>query len=101
MELLKQRGWSKTRPNLFHFRTHNGNEVDLVLETRDGQVAGIEVKASATVTASDFRGLKALAEVAGDRFVRGIVLYAGETVVPFAKNLLALPVPYLWDNRHL
>ena len=98
MELLKQRGWSKAQPNLFHFRTHGGDEVDLVLESKDGRVSGIEVKASATVTSNDFKGLKALAEVAGDRFVRGIVLYAGETVVPFARNLLAIPVSSLWNN---
>ena len=27
----------------------------------------------------------------------GILLYAGTTVVPFGKNLLALPMPGLWD----
>lgn len=96
LELLKQRGWSKRRPGLFHFRTHSGDEVDLVLEDTQGRVAGIEVKASGTVTAADFKGLKTLAEVSGNRFIRGIVLYTGNTVVPFARNMLALPVSALW-----
>lgn len=97
LELLKQRGWSTVQPNLFHFRTHNGDEVDLVLEDAAGRIVGIEVKASATVDGSHFKGLKVLAEAAGSRFVRGIMLYTGATAVPFAKNLHALPLPNLWS----
>jgi uncharacterized protein len=97
MELLKQRGWSKSRPSLFHFRTHNGEEVDLILEDAAGRIVGIEVKASATVTAADFKGLKLLDGAAQDRFVRGIVLYTGATTVPFGRNLTALPVSALWN----
>jgi predicted AAA+ superfamily ATPase len=98
MELLKQRGWSKLQPNLFHFRTHNGDEVDLVLEDPSGRIVGIEVKASASVNAGNFKGLKALADATGDRFQRGIVLYAGNSAVPFGKNLWALPMPSLWEQ---
>ena len=36
-------------------------EVDIVLERDDGMIASIEVKASATVKASDFSGLRACA----------------------------------------
>jgi uncharacterized protein len=97
MELLKQRGWSKHRPNLFHFRTHNGEEVDLVVEDASGRIVGVEVKASATVTEADFKGMKLLAGAAPDRFVRGIVLYTGPTAVPFGRNLTALPVAALWN----
>jgi predicted AAA+ superfamily ATPase len=96
MELLKQRGWSKTKPVLHHYRTHGGNEVDLVLENRAGRIVGIEVKTSASIDAGHFKGLKALADAAGDRFVRGIVLYSGNAAVPFGKNLIALPMPTLW-----
>jgi predicted AAA+ superfamily ATPase len=97
MELLKQRGWSKTKPALHHYRTHGGDEVDLVLEDRAGRIVGIEVKASASIDAGHFKGLKALADAAGDRFVRGIVLYSGNAAVPFGKNLIALPMPTLWS----
>ena len=38
LELLKQRGWSKLQSTLHHFRTHNGDEVDLVLEDRAGRI---------------------------------------------------------------
>ena len=96
MELLKQLGWSERRCRLFHFRTQGGAEVDLVLEDRAGRLVGIEVKGAASVGRRDFRGLKALTAVAGDRFVRGVVLYTGAAVVPFGARLHALPVAQLW-----
>ena len=45
---------------MYHFRSHAGDQVDLVLEQRSGTIAGIEVKSAATVTASDFKGLRPL-----------------------------------------
>lgn len=99
MELVKQAGWSVDPPALYHFRTHEGDEVDLVLERRGGALVGIEVKSAATVTAADFKGLRALAEVAGRRLRRGIVLYTGAEVVPFGARFLALPVEALWRWR--
>lgn len=96
MELQKQSAWSETQPRLFHFRTQTGQEVDVVLEDPAGRVVGVEIKASATVGARDFRGLRALAEASGNRFRRGVVLYTGRTAVPFGKDLYALPVSSLW-----
>lgn len=98
VELQKQSAWSATQPRPFHFRTQTGQEVDIVLEDAAGRVVGVEVKASATVGARDFRGLRALAEASGDRFRRGVVLYTGRTAVPFGENLHALPVSSLWST---
>jgi predicted AAA+ superfamily ATPase len=97
MELLKQVGWSATRPRLFHFRSHDGREVDLVLEAPDGRVVGIEVKAAVTVGAADFRGLRWLAEACGPRFHRGFLLHSGAEVVPFGSALYAVPHDAVWD----
>jgi len=96
MELRKQAPWSKTQPELFHFRTQVGREVDIVLEDRSGRIVGIEVKASATLGTDDLKGLKALAELAGKRFHRGVVLYAGQDAIPFGSRIHALPVSALW-----
>ena len=60
------------------------------------QSAGVEVKAGATLGGSDVRGLQAMANAAGKRWVRGVVLYTGTEVIPFAANLHALPLPLLW-----
>ena len=96
-ELTKQLGWSTARPTLHHFRTHGGQEVDLVLEDPRGRVVGIEVTASATVTASDLAGLRALAEIAGKAFVQGIVLHLGASQVSFGPGLTACPLEVLWS----
>ena len=96
MELIKQLGWSERRCRLFHFRTESGAEVDLVLEDRGGRLVGIEVKSAASLQKRDFRGLQSLAEASGRQFVGGVVLYTGATVVPFGRNLRALPISQLW-----
>ena len=96
MELLKQLTWSNAGLQLFHFRTSAGQEVDLVIEDRSGGLIGIEVKAGARVEGKDFSGLHLLAELSGERFRHGFVLHTGDSVVPFGKNLHALPIQYLW-----
>ncbi len=96
MELIKHAGWGEARPRLFHFRTQNGREVDIVLEEPGGRLVGVEVKTSATVTNSDFKGLRALAEATRERFVRGIVFYTGTQTLPFGDGMTAMPISYLW-----
>ncbi len=100
IELMKQADWSATHAALYHLRTANGEKVDIVLEAPSGTVVGIEVKAAASVDASDFRGLRILAEMAGHRFLRGILLYLGPQAVPFGTNLCALPISSLWRWQH-
>jgi len=95
-ELTRLASWSEVGPRLFHFRTHAGQETDVILEDGSGSVVGVEVKARTTVRARDFRTLRALAESLGDRFRRGIVLYTGSTAIPFGERFHALPVPWLW-----
>ena len=96
-ELRKQLGWAKARADLFHFRTHGGREVDLVLEHDDGRITGIEVKASASVDDGDFKGLRVLQEEAAGRFVRGVLLYTGSEALSFGSGLQALPLGCLWN----
>jgi uncharacterized protein len=57
----------------------------------------VEVKASATVTAADFRGLRKLKDATGRRFAGGVVLYDGETTASFGDALFAVPVRALWE----
>jgi len=97
MELRKQSAWSETRPEFYFWRTASGQEVDILLEDSAGRLVGIEVKAGATLSGSDFKGLQAMASAAGKRWVRGVVLYTGSDVVPFAANLHGLPMSQLWS----
>jgi predicted AAA+ superfamily ATPase len=97
MELARQLTWSDERGRLFHYRTKDKLEVDAVIETPDGRIIGIEVKAGATVRAEDLAGLRNLASLAGDRFVAGYVLYTGQQTLPFGDKIRALPLDALWQ----
>lgn len=97
-ELQRQASWRETPITFHHFRDRDGVEVDLVLEQGAGAVAGIEVKAGATVTASDFRGLRKLQQAAGKRFTHGVVLYDGTTSASFGDGLYAVPIRALWES---
>jgi predicted AAA+ superfamily ATPase len=96
MELRKQSVWSETQPQLYHWRTASGQEVDIVLEDSSGHLVGVEVKASATLHGGDIGGLQHLAKASGKRWIRGVVLYTGTEVIPFASNLHGVPVSLLW-----
>jgi uncharacterized protein len=98
MELDRQTSWLDDRPQLFHFRDREQREVDIVIEHRDGSVSGIEVKASATLRAQDFRGLRHLEDKLGDRFNAGALLYTGARTVPFGARLAAVPLCGLWAS---
>src|SRR5262249_13530566 len=75
----------------YNYRTKDGVEVDAVIETPDGRVIGVEVKAGATVRAEDLTGLRSLAIILGERFVAGYVLYTGQQTLPFGEKLRAVP----------
>jgi uncharacterized protein len=95
-EVTKQIGWFDQSCMLYHYRDKEQDEVDLIVESGSGAVVGIEVKAAATVTASDFKGMKKLASACGDDLKVGLVLYDGDQVVPFGERLFAAPVSCLW-----
>jgi uncharacterized protein len=95
-ELEKQSGWSEGRYAFSHFRDKDGVEVDIIAEDEAGRIVGIEVKASATVTASDFAGLTRLSAAAGE-FVAGVVLYDGSEPLSFGDKMQALPLASLWS----
>jgi predicted AAA+ superfamily ATPase len=97
MEIARQLTWSDERAELFHYRTRDKVEVDALVQNRQGRVIGIETKASATVRAEDFRGLRHLAARLGDDFVAGIVLYTGPETLSFGDRLRAMPIAALWE----
>ena len=95
-EMVKQLSNGQTKAELYHFRTSDGKEVDFVLEKPDGSVFAIEVKNAESVNKNDFKGIMAFAELTGTDFIGGVVLYAGKDVVPFGKNVWAVPFNVLW-----
>jgi predicted AAA+ superfamily ATPase len=95
-ELRKQTSWTDPQVSLYHFRTAAGLEVDLILEKPDGSIAGVEIKARATVAPADFAALQALRDQLKKRFRSGVVLYGGDQALPFGDKLWALPMENLW-----
>jgi len=94
-ELRRQASGEPEPIAFYHFRNRDDHEVDIVLE-QGALLAGVEVKASGTVRTEDFRGLRKLQEIAGDRFACGVLLYDGEVSLPFGPRLFALPMQSLW-----
>jgi len=94
-EVSKSAGWAGKPVRLYHYRSHDQNEVDLVIEGEDGRICGIEVKLSGGVDGSHFKGLRHLKQIAGKRFHHGYLVYAGSSSVGFENQLSTLPLSAL------
>jgi len=97
-ELLKHVQTADSDYRLMSYRDTDQVEVDFVIENTAGELICIEVKASATVSESDLKGLKKLASLAGDQFKMGVVLYNGEQTLPLGPHLWAAPLSSLWGR---
>ena len=101
MEIVRHLAWASVPATAYHYRDpdrRRGGEIDLVLEGRSGALVAIEAKASATVRASDFAALVRLREARGSDLRAGVVVYTGESVLPFGDRLWAVPVSALWSG---
>lgn len=100
LQELRRQASGRAEPfSFFHFRDRDGYEVDIVIERGAGQIAGVEVKAAASVAERDLRGLRRLKDAAGSRFARGVVLYDGEAGIDFGERLYAAPLRTLWETQ--
>lgn len=91
-EVRKMATWSDVMTTPYHYRTTSGLEVDLVLESQDRRIVGIEVKSASRIRSNNLNGLRHLAEAAGDRFVAGVILYRGDSAAQVGDRLYALPL---------
>lgn len=97
-EVFRLATWSDVQLKCHHYRDKDQDEVDLILEDDAGEMIGLEVKAAATVTTQDFRGLRKVAAATGEAFKAGWVLYDGEKILPFGEKLAAIPLSCLWSD---
>ncbi len=93
-ELLKAITYAHRRAGLFYYRTSDKKEIDFILEYSNSVIA-IEVKASKSVSKSDFKHIYHLAKEIPDTFSKGIVLYSGETFLKIDTNMYAIPFGFL------
>ncbi|GHV79761.1 ATPase [Spirochaetia bacterium] len=78
------------------FRTQDNKEVDFVVEKRNGDTLGIEVKLSGSISGGDISSLRLLQDSLGDKFKKGVVLYTGSELVSLARDIWAVPLPFLY-----
>ncbi len=97
-EISKQLDWLDAPVQRGHWRTHDGDEVDLVLEREDGMIAAVEVKAGSRVTARELRSLLTLRRKLGSQFLGGLVLYTGAHAYTHERDLHVVPVARLWQG---
>jgi uncharacterized protein len=95
-ELLKQASWAEGVSGVGHWRSRDGDEVDLVIERDDGMVLAFEVKAAGRVPGGDLAPLRKLRQAAGDAFLAGVALYLGARSYTFEDRLHVMPVDRIW-----
>ncbi len=101
-ELLRSMPLQTEDVRLYHWRNANKREIDILIDAGD-RLVGIEIKASASVSADDFRHLKWFATQGPGRTrtFSGIVFHLGENKLSFGDNCFALPVSALWGEIRL
>ncbi|MEV6350067.1 ATP-binding protein [Actinoplanes sp. NPDC051851] len=95
-ELRKHVSWMDEQVSTGHWRTHDGDEVDYVIEFDDGQVLAFEVKANERVAGTDLKGLRKLRDALGDRFIAGVALSTGLRSFTYEDRIHVMPVDRLW-----
>lgn len=100
-ELRKQVSWLAEPVTTGHWRTHDDDEVDFVIEFDDGGVLAFEVKSGERVSGADLRGLRKLREALGTRFVAGVALSTGSRSYTHEDRIHVLPIDRLWHTVDL
>lgn len=81
---------------MFHYRDQKKREIDFILESADGTLVGVEVKAGSAVRPDEFKHLAWFRDnMSKGRNFTGIVLYSGRVVAGFGKDLYAVPLSAL------
>lgn len=90
-------GAETSPPGLYHWRTAGGVEVDFVVELAD-RLLPIEVKAASRVGARDVAGLRSFLDEHAGRAPFGLLLHAGDEVLPLEERILAVPFAVLFGT---
>jgi len=89
-EIYKQIKNNNLPLSMYHLRTVDGRETDLILETENGYIA-IEIKMSDNVTSQDGRHLRGLRDILDKPVIKSFVLSNDDNIRDLGENILALP----------
>lgn len=93
-ELIKAKTSSSNSVEIFYYRTSDRKEIDFILEFAN-KVVAIEIKASKSVSKSDFKHIYHLASEMPNEFDKGIVFYNGRSVLKIDTGMYAIPMGFL------
>jgi predicted AAA+ superfamily ATPase len=97
-ELIKHQSFSQNHVEIYHYRDADKREVDFVLESSCGDVVALEIKSGSSLKPEHFKGLGSLAKNIQGKSFRGILLYGGNTVLPYTfgqHTFWAIPLKIL------
>ncbi len=95
-ELRKQVSWMEEPATIGHWRTSDGDEVDLVIEFADGGVLAFEIKTAERVSGRELSGLRSLRRALGDRFIGGVAFSMGSRSYTYEDRIHVMPIDRLW-----
>jgi predicted AAA+ superfamily ATPase len=98
-EILKQLSWWDAPTSVGHYRTGDGDEVDLVVETDDGNVVAFEIKAGSRIHGEDLRGIRNLRAKLGNRLTAAVILYTGQHAYRHEEGSVVFPLHSLWTPK--
>jgi len=94
VQLLAWRETLPSPPEILYWRSHAGEEVDLVLEVGQ-RLLPIEIKSAKRLRMDDVRGLRVFLEEYAGMARFGVVFYAGTDTFLVTDRILALPAACL------
>lgn len=99
-EVARQIASSTARADLFHYRTKNQREIDLIVQRPDGGIVAVEIKATVSPTSDDLRHAAWLRDRL-DRsdpgsFLGGVLVHMGTQSGKVGDRLHLRPASALW-----
>ena len=96
-ELAVQIDAAEDTYRLYHYRDHDKREIDFLIERDDRHKLAVDIKSGISVKQSDFKHIEWFRDkLSKDTPVIGVILYAGDDILPFGKNLWAVPFDCMW-----
>lgn len=93
--LVKHAACAEQDVRLFHYQ-RDREDIDFIIENNAGEIAAIEIKASARIDRRDRRWLEHLRDARASFFKAGIVIHAGPQTIPLGDRLWGMPFSGLW-----